>query len=168
MGGGRNLERLNVELPIFRNSEIANSKIRKNELFDFLFFYLFFNFLILFEHPEYLIIFQIEQFPKFDHFLRSSIIDIFEILKIGKLKKFQNFLNLENSKFQKMTNFRRISKIRSFLDLVNCRPFSNFTNCKINIFKKKIEFGKLELYNFKNSLIFHFERFPKLNYFWSS
>ena len=45
MDGGRNLERRNVEWSIFRNFEIANIKITKNELyrnfifeFDFSFF----------------------------------------------------------------------------------------------------------------------------------
>ena len=34
MGGGQNLERRNVERPIFRNSKIANIKITKDESFD--------------------------------------------------------------------------------------------------------------------------------------
>ena len=34
MGGGQNLERRNVERPIFRNLKIANIKITRNELFD--------------------------------------------------------------------------------------------------------------------------------------
>ena len=33
-GGGQNLERQNVEQPIFRNFKIANIKITKDELFD--------------------------------------------------------------------------------------------------------------------------------------
>ena len=33
-GGGQNLERRNVERPIFRNFKIANIKITKDELFD--------------------------------------------------------------------------------------------------------------------------------------
>ena len=33
-GGGENLKRPNVELPIFRNSKIANSIMMKHELFD--------------------------------------------------------------------------------------------------------------------------------------
>ena len=41
--GGQNLERRNVERPIFRNFHIANIKITK----------------IKFEHPKYLIIFQV-------------------------------------------------------------------------------------------------------------
>ena len=33
-GGGQNLERRNLERPIFRNFKIANTKITKDELFD--------------------------------------------------------------------------------------------------------------------------------------
>ena len=33
LGGGQNLERRNLERPIFRNFKIANIKITKNELF---------------------------------------------------------------------------------------------------------------------------------------
>ena len=34
LGGSQNLERRNVEQPIFRNFKIANIKMTKNELFD--------------------------------------------------------------------------------------------------------------------------------------
>ena len=34
MGGGQNLERGNVERPIFQNLKIASIKITKDELFD--------------------------------------------------------------------------------------------------------------------------------------
>ena len=34
LGGGQNLERRNVELPIFRNFKIANIKMTKEDLFD--------------------------------------------------------------------------------------------------------------------------------------
>ena len=50
MCGGQNLERRNVERPIFRNFKIATIKITKDELFDSF---------ILFEHSKNLIIFQI-------------------------------------------------------------------------------------------------------------
>ena len=47
--GGQNLERRNVELPIFRNFKIANIELTKDELFEsfmFEFIFLFFkNFL---------------------------------------------------------------------------------------------------------------------------
>ena len=40
MGGGQNLERRNVEPPIFRNLKITNTKMTKDELFDsFIFYY---------------------------------------------------------------------------------------------------------------------------------
>ena len=60
MGGGQNLERLNVERPIFPNFEIANIKIKKNEFFlnNFISNF-FFNFPKLFQYPKYLIIFDI-------------------------------------------------------------------------------------------------------------
>ena len=38
MGGDQNLERRNVERPIFRNFKITNNKITKDELFDSFFF----------------------------------------------------------------------------------------------------------------------------------
>ena len=60
MGRGQNLERRNLGRSIFRNFKIANIKIAKNELFDSLIFKLIFSFFSkLFEHPKYLIIFQI-------------------------------------------------------------------------------------------------------------
>ena len=45
MGGHQNLEQRNVERPVFRNFEIANIKIKKDELFDnFIFELCFFIF----------------------------------------------------------------------------------------------------------------------------
>ena len=44
MGRGQNLERQNVERPVFRNFEIANIIIKKDELFDYFIFELFFHF----------------------------------------------------------------------------------------------------------------------------
>ena len=50
MGAGQILERRNVERAIFRNFEIANIKIRKDELFDsFIIFE--FNFSYYFRNP---------------------------------------------------------------------------------------------------------------------
>ena len=43
-GGGQNLERRNVERPIFRNYNIANIKITNDELFDSFIFEFFFSF----------------------------------------------------------------------------------------------------------------------------
>ena len=60
MGGGQNLERRNVERPIFRNFKIANIKITKEQLFDnFIFEFNILFFLESFEHSKYLIIFQV-------------------------------------------------------------------------------------------------------------
>ena len=43
MSGGQNLDRRNVERPIFRNFKITNIKITKDELFDsFIFEFIFF------------------------------------------------------------------------------------------------------------------------------
>ena len=42
--GGQNSEQRNVERPVFRNFEIANIKITKDELFDNFIFELFFSF----------------------------------------------------------------------------------------------------------------------------
>ena len=44
--GFQHLEWQNVGQPIFRNFQISNIKITKNELLDFLFSNLFFNFFI--------------------------------------------------------------------------------------------------------------------------
>ena len=44
LGGGQNLERRNVERPIFRNFKIANIKITKDELFDHFIFEFNFSF----------------------------------------------------------------------------------------------------------------------------
>ena len=44
-GGGQNLERRNVKRLIFRNFEITNIKMKKNELFDPFIFELFLYFL---------------------------------------------------------------------------------------------------------------------------
>ena len=54
-GGGRNLERRNVERTLFWNFEIANIKIKKDELFDS------FNFFIcnIYIQYKYIIIYQI-------------------------------------------------------------------------------------------------------------
>ena len=42
LGGDQSLERQNLERPVFRNVEIANTKIKKDELFDNFIFKLFF------------------------------------------------------------------------------------------------------------------------------
>ena len=43
-GRDQNLERRNVERPVFRNFEIANIKFKKDELLDNFMFELFFSF----------------------------------------------------------------------------------------------------------------------------
>ena len=45
IGGGQNLQRQNVEPPIYRNFKIANIKITKIELLDSFIFKLIINFL---------------------------------------------------------------------------------------------------------------------------
>ena len=59
-GGGQNLERRNVERPIFRNFKIANIKITKDELFDSFIFEFIFSLLINYLHN--LIISQIVKY----------------------------------------------------------------------------------------------------------
>ena len=60
MGGGQNLERRNVERPIFRNFKITNDKITKDELFDSFIFEFIYSLLMNYLHS--LIIFQIEKY----------------------------------------------------------------------------------------------------------
>ena len=45
LGGSQNLKRRYVERLVFRNFEIGNTKIKKDELFDNFIFELFFHFL---------------------------------------------------------------------------------------------------------------------------
>ena len=60
-GGSRNLERPNIERPVFRKFETSNIEITKVELFDFLYFFKL-------QFFEKLLLFEIEQFQKFDVF----------------------------------------------------------------------------------------------------
>ena len=60
MGGGQNLERRNVERPIFQNFKITNIKITKDELFDSFIFELIFALFINYLHN--LIVFQIVKY----------------------------------------------------------------------------------------------------------
>ena len=62
MGGSQNLERPNIELPVFRKFETSNIEITKVELFDFSYFFKL-------QYFENLLLFEIEQFQKFDVFL---------------------------------------------------------------------------------------------------
>ena len=55
-GGVQNLERPHVETTIFRNFEISNIRITKDEIFDFFYFLIDFSFFYLFnlfEHSIY-------------------------------------------------------------------------------------------------------------------
>ena len=58
VGGGQNLERPNVERPIFRKFKTSNIEITKVEIYKLL------NF-------KNLLIFETQQFQKFDYFLLS-------------------------------------------------------------------------------------------------
>ena len=60
MGAGQNLERRNVERPIFRNFKITNIKITKDELFDISIFEFIFSLFTNYLHS--LIIFQIGKY----------------------------------------------------------------------------------------------------------
>ena len=62
-GGCQNLDRRNVERLVFRNFKTVNIKITKDELFDhFIFEFNFSIFKKSFEHPKYLIIFQVVKY----------------------------------------------------------------------------------------------------------
>ena len=79
-GGDQNLERRNVEQPVFRNLEIANIEIKKDELFDNFIFKLFFSHFLetiwtpkIFNNFWYceILIFQMVKFKKFLNFPNS-------------------------------------------------------------------------------------------------
>ena len=77
-GGDQNLEQRNVERPVFRNFEISNIKIKKDELFDNFIFELFFSF--------------------FGNYLNTQNIFFFWYCKIliFRMVKFKKFLNTPN------------------------------------------------------------------------
>ena len=80
-GGGQNLERLNVERPIFRKFETSNIEITKVELFDFSIseFILVFYDCLNYSNTQntYLIIYhQIRKFLNFDSFTNCQILKI--------------------------------------------------------------------------------------------
>ena len=70
VGGGQNLERPNVERPIFRKFKTSNIEITKVEIYKLL------NF-------KNLLIFETQQFQKFDYFLLS--LSIMEMWWFSKL-----------------------------------------------------------------------------------
>ena len=82
-GGGQNLERPNVERPIFRKFETSNVQITKVELLDFYCFQIYLLYLRLFEmfeHLKYMIIYhQIWNSWSFDSFTNCQIWEIFGI-----------------------------------------------------------------------------------------
>ena len=77
---GQYLERLNVERPIFRNSEISNIKMTNDQLLDFLFSNLFFLFK-LFEHSKYIIIYQIGNFWNLAVWKINKFLELFQFGK---------------------------------------------------------------------------------------
>ena len=89
MGGGHDLERLNVEQPIFRN--FANIKIIEVDFFitEFVFyFYVRSNYLNT--QNTYMIIYhQIRKFWNLDSFIHGKILKI--NMLIFKIKQFQEF-----------------------------------------------------------------------------
>ena len=60
-GGGQNLERPNIDRPVFRKFETSNNELTKVELFDFLYF-------SKLRYFGKFLLFEIEQFHKFDVF----------------------------------------------------------------------------------------------------
>ena len=78
MGGSQTLERPNVKRPIFRKFETSNIEITKVE------FYKLSNF-------KNLLIFETQQFQKYDfffEFVNNGNSMIFEIVKFGKFLEF--------------------------------------------------------------------------------
>ena len=80
-GGGQNLERPNVEWPIFRKFETSNIKITKVELFDF-FIFKFISYCYVCLNCSntqnmYMIIYEIGNFWNFDGFTNCQILKIF-------------------------------------------------------------------------------------------
>ena len=112
-GGGQNLERQNVERSIFRNFEIANIKITKDELIDSFIFDFFFIFEKLLKHSKYSIIFQIVEYWIFKWLI------FFLIFLISLILKFWKFVNFSNW---------TISNIWSFFKLVNYSNVGNWLN----------------------------------------
>ena len=81
MGGGQNLERPNVERPIFRKFETLNIEITKVELLDFSIseFILYFYYCLNDSNAQntHLIIYhQIRKFLNFDSFTNCQILKI--------------------------------------------------------------------------------------------
>ena len=70
--GGQNFERRNVESSVYRNFEIANIKIKKDELFDNFIFELFFFYKIIWT-------------PKIFHDFWYYKILIFQMVKLKKI-----------------------------------------------------------------------------------
>ena len=95
--GDHNLERRNVERPIFRNFEIANIKITKDELLDRFIFELFFHF------------FEIIWILKIFHNYSNCKMLIFQMIKSIVL----NFQILQFWKYVYFSNWK-VSNIWSF------------------------------------------------------
>ena len=68
-GEAQNLERPNVERPIFRNFEISNIEITKDGLFNF-------KKISIIRTVEYIIIYRIGKFSNFDSFSNCLILEI--------------------------------------------------------------------------------------------
>ena len=98
LGGGQNLERINVKWLMFRKFETSNIETTKVELYDFFCFWIYFLCLRLFELSEHLKIWLFTE------------LEIFGILVV-----------LQSVKFRKFANFRNwtISEIWLFYELVN-------------------------------------------------
>ena len=90
-GGGQNLERRNVERPIFRNFKITNIEITKDQLFDSFIFEFIFPLFINYLHI--LIIFQIVTFNVFFKFFKVLNIPNSLIFQIDQFRIFNNFSN---------------------------------------------------------------------------
>ena len=87
MGGGQNLKQRNVDRLVFRNFEIANIQIKKDELSDhFIFKFCYYKILI----------FQMVKFKKFLNFPNCWIVKIREIFWLSDYNNFEKLANFSN------------------------------------------------------------------------
>ena len=145
MGGNQNLERANIERPVFRKFETSNIEITKVELFDFLYFFIL-------QYFEKLLLLEIEHFQKFDVFWNWKIWEIFNILENTNFSNFPHykfsecskliFFYFQNYKFLEISrlNFFEFAKLQIFR-IFQTWSFWNCPNWKI---KKFQDFFNLE------------------------
>ena len=90
-GGGQNLER-----PIFRSFEISSIKTMSYSIFYFRIYFLFLYLFKLFEHPKYIIIYNIVNLGNFNNFSNCSILKICYCSKLNNFRNLFFFFKLKN------------------------------------------------------------------------